>query len=156
MAEVFLSPQSQALVAAGTVVAATGNSGNLTIPLADSYAFVLNVTAASGTTETLDCALQVSPDQGTTWFDWFRFAQVTTSAVTRRLIVQPMQGRGEAGSEAAITAAASGAISNNVPFPGALFSGGKPTIRFVYTLGGTSPSYTLGIWMFAQTKQSAI
>jgi hypothetical protein len=155
MAEVFLGPQSQALVAAGTnILGAPGSqvSAVITLAAADSYAFVLNVTAITGTSPTLDCALQVTPDGGTTWFDWFRFAQVTANtALTRRLIVQPMQGRGEVGSEGLITAGGTGAINANCPFPGALSQ-----IRFRYTIGGTSPNYTFGIFMFAQTKQSAI
>lgn len=155
MAEVFIGPQSVNLVAAGTnVLGAPGSqvSSVLTLQNADSYAFILNVTAITGTSPTLDCALQITVDGGTTWFDWFRFAQVTANtALTRRLIVQPMQGRGEVGSEGLITAGGTGAINANVPFPGALNQ-----IRFRYTLGGTSPNYTFGIWVVMQTKQSAI
>ena len=156
MAEVFIGPQSQALVAAGTVVSGAPGSTTsavLTLPLADSYAFVLNVTAITGTSPTLDVALQVTPDGGTTWFDWLRWAEVTgNTAVTRRMIVQPIQGRGEAATEAAITAGTTNSVLiQNVPMPGALSQ-----IRFRYTIGGTSPNYTLGIFMFAQVKQSAI
>jgi len=151
MAEQLLPPYSKFIVAAGTVVAATSNSAVITLPLADSYAFVLSVTAAAGTTETLDAAIQITPDGGTTWFDWFRFAQVTTSAVTRRLVVQPLQGRGEAGTETAITAAGTGALNANAPFPGS-----NMQIRFAYTISGTAPSYTLGIAMVAQTRATAV
>jgi len=155
MAETLLGPQSQNLVAAGTVVSGvpgSTNSATFTLSQADSYAFVLNVTAITGTSPTLDLAIQASPDGGTTWFDWFRFAQVTANtAMTRRLIVQPMQGRGEVGSEGAITAGGTGAINANCPAPGALNQ-----IRFRYTIGGTSPNYTLGIWVFAQPKNTTI
>lgn len=155
MAEVFLGPQSQNLVAAGTVVSGvpgSTNSATITLANADSYAFILNVSAITGTSPTLDCAIQITVDGGTTWFTWHRFAQVTANtAMTRRLIVQPMQGRGEVGSEGVITAGGTGAINANVPFPGALNQ-----IRFQYTIGGTSPNYTLGIWVVMQTKQSAI
>jgi hypothetical protein len=155
MAEVFLGPQSQALVAAGTVISGAPGSQTstaFTLPLGDSYAFVLNVTAITGTSPTLDCAIQVTPDNGTTWFDWWRFAQITANAATtHRLTVQPIQGRGEAGTETTITAGGTGALNANCPAPGALSQ-----VRIRYTLGGTSPNYTLGIFLFAQTKQSAI
>lgn len=155
MAETLLGPQSQNLVAAGTVVSGAPGSTTsavFTLIQADSYAFVLNVTAITGTSPTLDAAIQVSPDGGTTWFDWFRWAQVTANtAMTRRLTVQPVQGRGEAGTETAITAGATGALNANCPAPGALNQ-----CRIRYTIGGTSPNYTLGIWVFAQPKNTVV
>lgn len=148
MAENLLSGFSKIIVPSNTVTA-SGSTAAITLAAADSYAFVLNVTAASGTTETLDMAIQVF--DGTTWFDWWRFAQVTTSTVTRRLVVQPIQGRGEAGTEAAITAAASGALNANAPLGGL-----NNQIRFTYTISGTSPSYTFAVSVFAQPRATAV
>jgi hypothetical protein len=154
MAEVLLGTNSQTLVASGVISGAPGTtfSAAFTLPAGDSYAFILDVTAITGTSPTLDCALQITPNGGTNWYNWERFAQVTANtAQTRRLIVQPIQGRGEAGSEGAITAAGTGAINQNAPMPGAL-----QQARFAYTLGGTSPNYTLAIFLVYQPKQSAI
>lgn len=147
MAETLLAPYTATLVASNAI-SATGSTAAITLPLADSYAFILNVTAAGGTTETMDMAIQITPDNGTTWFDWFRFAQVTTAAVTRRLVVQPLQGRGEAGTEVAITAAASGAVNANAPM--------SSKVRFTYTLGGTLPTYTFVIYLIAQPRATAV
>lgn len=147
MAEQLLSPFSKFIVAAGTVVTVTGNSANITLPAADSYTFIQDVTAAAGTTETLDTAIQITPDGGTTWYSVLRFAQVTTSANQQRITIQPLQGRGEAGSTA-VLADTGGAANANQPL--------SVLIRFKYTITGTAPSYTLGIVMFAQPRTTAV
>jgi hypothetical protein len=131
-----------------SAAAVTGNSPTFTLPLADSYTFILDVGTPGGTTETADVAIQASPDGGTTFYDWWRFAQVTTAVVTRCLNVQPMQGRGEAGSEAAVTAAATGAITQNKSCP--------PVCRIAVTIGGTLPTYaTFKVWLVATPRSSS-
>lgn len=131
-------------------VTATASSSAITLPLADSYSFIMEVSGTiSGTTETLDMAIQTSPDGGTTYYDHWRFAQVTTAAITQCLTVQPIQGRGEAGSNVTVTAAGTGAITNNKPFAN--------PIRFTYTISGTSPSYAVvKVWVIAQPRATAV
>lgn len=145
-----LQPAYSKLLLSLTTVIATGSSAAITLPIADSYSFIMEVSGSiSGTTETLDMAIQTSPDGGTTYYDWWRFAQVTTAAATRCLTVQPMQGRGEAGSEAAITAAGTGQISSNKPF--------SNPIKLTYTISGTSPSYAVvKVWVIAQIRATAV
>ena len=46
---------------------ATNNSSALAVPIGSKVYVLLNVSAASGTTPTLDCKLQWSHDNGTTW-----------------------------------------------------------------------------------------
>lgn len=147
MAETLLGPYTATLVASNAI-SATGSTSAITLPLLDGYAFILNVTAAGGTTETMDMALQVTPDNGTTWFDWARFAQVTTAAILQRIIIQPLQGRGEAGSATTITQAGTGAISANAPL--------SSKIRFTYTLSGTLPTYTFAIYVIGQPRATAV
>lgn len=56
----------------------SGSSDVFNLPAGGKYNVYLNVTAASGTTPTLDCVLQDSPD-GTTWYTVASFAQKTTT-----------------------------------------------------------------------------
>lgn len=138
---------TKVLVNAATVTV-TGNSPSFTLPMADSYAIFLNVTAASGTTPTLDVVLQTSPDGGTTWLNLpLRFAQFTAVA-QGYLRFQPTLGLGEAASGGTV-AATGGVLALNTPFIGgqnttALNTAQSiPTMRFLYTVSGTTPSLTL-------------
>ena len=143
-----LQPCYAALLYSGATVTTTGTSSTFNLPLADSYSFIMAVTTPGGTTETLDMAIQISPDGGTTYYDWWRFTQVTTAAVTHCLTVQPMQGRGEAGSIAAITAAATGAMNVNKPFVN--------PCRLAFTISGTLPTYaTVKVWVICTPKSSS-
>jgi hypothetical protein len=149
MAENLLPSNASLLLNAATVIA-TGNSANFTLPVADGYKFTMEVSGTiSGTTETLDMAIQTSPDGGTTFYDTWRFTQVTTTAVTRDLVVQPIQGRGEAGSDTAVTAGGTGSVATNKPFTN--------PCRLRYTIAGTSPSYAVvKVWMTAVPRATAV
>ena len=147
MAENIL-PSNPTLLYSGTTVTTTANSANFNLPIADSYSFILAVTTPGGTTETLDVAIQMSPDGGTTFYDWWRFTQVTTAAVTHCLTVQPWQGLGEAGSIAAITAAATGAMNVNKPFCN--------PCRAALTISGTLPTYaTIKLWVITTPRSGS-
>lgn len=50
----------------------------------DEAQFFLDVTAASGTSPTLDAIIQVSPDEGVTWYDLATFTQAV--AVTAQML----------------------------------------------------------------------
>lgn len=84
--------------------------------------FILDITAASGTTPTLDVKLQFVDDISGKFVDvpGAAFAQKTGTG-TDSLVVFP-----------GVTAAANRAVS---------YALGK-TCRFVYTIGGTTPSFT--------------
>lgn len=149
MAETLQACYSALLYSGATIGSVTPlSSSNFNLPQADSYSFVLAVTTPGGTSETMDAAIQISPDGGTTFYDWWRFTQVTTAAVTHCLTVQPMQGRGEAGSIAVITAAASGAANVNKPFVN--------PCRLTMNFGGTLPTYaTVKLWVVANPRSSS-
>lgn len=121
---------------------ATFTGATVEIPLADSYLFILDVTAASGTTPTLDAAIQSSVDGGTTFYTVARFAQVTAVS-TRKLQLQPMLGRGEAGSESAVSNTG-GALAGNVIL--------TKKIRTVWTIGGANPSFTAVMYVITQPR----
>lgn len=129
---------------ASAAVTADGNSGNLkntsaSIPPSVSAAFYLDVTAASGTSETLDVYIETSVDGGTTWFEAFHFAQVTTSTMTRRLNVRTDGlGPAEAGTEAQVDVTGSTAVAASTPL--------TPDVRVRWDLGGTDPGYTFAVW----------
>lgn len=158
MAEQLLSGFSQKLV---NVTTATTTSGVLgaafALPNADSYAFILDVGTITGTSPTFDVELEMSPDGGTTYYAWARFAQVTAAAV-RRLVIQPIQGRGEAGSEAAITThGTNSALSANAPMVTNFAGGTAAVFQFYCSVGGTSPSAaTIKIWVVAQPRATAV
>lgn len=59
---------------------ASGNSGNITQAAPNTSAiFEVNVTAASGTTPTLDVVFQESYDNGTTWTDEYHWERITAT-----------------------------------------------------------------------------
>lgn len=141
---------------ASVTKAATANSGSLkglgtAVRKAHTMAIYLDVTAASGTTPTLDVSLQFSTDGGTTWYTAARFAQVT-AAVTRRLTMRPFLGSTEAAVEEAVTSTGTnGVIKTNAPFLGGDFDH-----RFLYTIGGTNPSFTFAIFSIMQPMEISI
>lgn len=87
------------------------------------FAFELVVSAAAGTTPTLDVKVQHSIDGGTTWFDLVTFAQKTA-----------------AGSELKMEADVEGATAEVY----------GDDFRVTYTIGGTTPSFTFYVKAAAQ------
>jgi hypothetical protein len=101
---------------------ATGNSGTLTgYGPAASLRAQLNVTAASGTTPTLDVVIQDSVDGGTNWNTIGTFAQKTT---TGREVINILPLKAESATFQPI------------------FS---DTLRVLWTIGGTTPSFTFAV-----------
>jgi hypothetical protein len=141
-------------IASVTAFTASGIvGGSFSLAQADSYAFILDISTVTGTSPTFDVELEISPDGGTTFYAWARFAQLTAAGV-RRLILQPIQGRGEAGTEAAITLHGSGALNANVPMPTGFTN--TNVFQFYCTAGGTSPSATIKIWVVAAPRATAV
>lgn len=147
MARNLQKPQIKTLIASNTVTA-TGSSAAFSIGMADAYTFILNVSAASGTTPTFDVVYQTSLDGGTTFVDipW-RHTQIT-AAGTNFLTVRLGLGIGEVGAEGA--AADTG---------GTLV---KPTVvdvnnmKIKYTIAATTPSFTFSLTMFALAPGSGL
>jgi len=132
MARSVSRPYVTNLFSKTTATTATINSGALEMPTdLDGGVFILEHGTGTGTSPTLDVAIQVSPDEGTTWFTMFRFAQATTTAGTRRIIAS-FRRVAEAGAESAV-ADTGGALASNCPI--------SRNIRILFTIGGTSPSY---------------
>lgn len=116
-----------------TAVTATGTGGAVVLQDFQGEQIVakLNVSAASGTTPTLDVVMQESLDGGTNWVDVARFAQITaatTNAHYANLV----------GSTAVAGAVGDGTIAASTTGV-ALVS---DTLRVKYTIGGTTPSFT--------------
>lgn len=116
---------------------ADGNSGSIT-DFPDnlhSAEFIVDVTAASGTSPTLDLAIENSPDEGTTFYTAFRWAQITGTG-PRRLVVRLLAS--DAGGEASIPLdPTGGALSASCPL--------SKTIRVRWNIGGTNPSFTFAV-----------
>ena len=127
------------VVVASAARTATGNSGTLDARWTqlDDIRLILNCTAASGTSPTLDVALQITPDDGTTWFSIQRFAQVTGVAA-RQLEFSTRRHAGQAASEAAV-ASTGGALAVN----GVL----SKKVRLIWTIAATTPSFTFAIYV---------
>lgn len=86
------------------------------------YAMALVVTAASGTTPTLDVTWQHSIDGGTNWFTVVAFTQATTTTTALKV-------------ESEVEAATAEVWGD--------------CMRVSYTIGGTTPSFTFKIDLYA-------
>ncbi len=131
---------------ASAAVTATGVSAAFVLPLADAYTFLVNCSAASGTSPTLDIVYQTSIDGGTTYVNMpWRHTQITAAGVNF-LTVRLGLGIGEVGAEGA--AASTG---------GTLVKPFVPDVNFMklsYTIGATTPSFTFSVTAFMLPKGS--
>jgi hypothetical protein len=120
--------------------ATTFTSAAIDLPAADAYSIIVSVTAASGTSPTLDVVFQNTPDGGTTWVNMpLRSAQLTTVSANHLQIAPG----GFSIADSTATAATGGILSENyVP---------SPKIRIVGTIGGTNPSFTFAIYAFMKS-----
>ena len=150
----YLRPFQRSDVASAAYTSTT-NGSTLTLPLAESYQFILDVTAISGSGCTLDVLMQTSPDNGTTFYSTGpAFRQFTTDGGTGVdiLRVNPSQGSREAGQEwQAWSSTTGGPIAQNLIL--------TRRYRWRFVLGGTggSPtaSATCQVWLMCQPKGSA-
>jgi hypothetical protein len=109
---------------------ASGNGATLTNTAAKGISATINIGTVTGTTPTAVFKIQYSNDAGTTWLD---LPNATTATITTTgvfgITVYP-----------AITTAAGTATTGSV----ALVNSVMPrTFRFVWTIGGTTPSFTI-------------
>lgn len=132
------------LVASQTVTA-TGNSGALDWPSdIDSAVILMDVTAASGTSPTMDVAIQLTPDDGITFYTVSRFAQASAAFIRAKTFLTH-QGDGTAAAVVAV-ADIGGVLEANIPFTN--------QIRILWTVGGTNPSFTFTLWAWGERKYS--
>ena len=114
----------------------SSNSGSVILPSAPSYTFWLDVTTVTGTNPTLDLSIEQTPDDGTTFLGFLRFAQ-SIAAEQRRIKWAPSL-MNEAAEETAELATTGGASVDNMP--------ASRKIRFVWTIGGTNtPTFTFAV-----------
>ncbi len=118
----------------GTAAAtASGDS----IPGADSFTsadFFFKVTAASGTSPTLDVYIQKLLPDNSTWQDIVHFAQATSTTNALCSFVSNASSAPAASQTASLTAGTQKATLL-----------GKQ-IRVSYVIGGTNPSFTFSVW----------
>ena len=130
-------PYSVTLLSATTVTSATVVNGTaIEFPTdLDSGTFYLAVTAPTGTTETINVEIQVSPDNST-WFRRWSFTQVTTAAVSHAIDVC-FSRLATAGAITTVTPATAAhtdtAVVANAVLP--------KYVRTSYICAGTNPSY---------------
>lgn len=107
----------------------------------DSYALILNCTAATGTTPTVDAVVQSSVDGGTTYVNLpLRTTQITAAGV--RHIVFKL---GLGGNEVALESTAAdtgGTLAKNCLFD-------PKFMKIKFTVGGTNPSVTIQVFSAA-------
>lgn len=120
------SDTSSARTATGNGTATNNNSG------AKNLVVWINVTAVSGTSPTCVFKLQWSPDNGTTWIDWDTTNLQTTNVTT----VSTVLFRAGINATTAAGTATSGAKQDII----------YKQIRLVWTIGGTTPSFTFASW----------
>lgn len=114
---------TQTLVASAARTATGTGSAVCGFQRYEKFAAELVVTAASGTTPTLDVTLQHSMDGGTTWFTMATFTQKTATG-------------SELKSEAEVEAATAEVYGD--------------CLRAIWTIGGTTPSFTFYVKVTAQ------
>ncbi len=137
---------------ASTAYTTTTNSSNLTLPLASSYQWIIDCTALTGVGGTLDCVLQTTPDNGTTFYSTGPASKTftqTEGAAVDIIRVQPSQGSKESGQEWAAWSS-SGPMANNLIL--------TRRYRWRFVVGGTGGanaiSATVAIWLLCQAKGS--
>ena len=156
MPEQLLAGFTKSLVNVTTATTTSGVIGAVfNLAAADSYAFIVDVGAITGTSPTLDIEIEYSVDNGTTFYPWVRFAQMTATG-QRRIVVQPIQGRGEAGTEAAVTLhGTNSALNANSPAPVGFSN--TSLFQAYASVGGTSPSIaTIKLWLVAAVRATAV
>lgn len=119
------APQLESVIVPSATVTVTGNGSDFTDLSNTAGFFFLNITAASGTTPTLDIKIQAKSQAQGIYIDipGASFTQKTATG-TDMLVVR-----------ADITAVANKAVAHPLP----------ATFRVVWTVGGTTPSFTFSV-----------
>lgn len=144
----MLQPLSRSEVASAARTT-TGQSATLTLPLARTYLWILDVTVASGGNDcTMDVTIQVTPQSPATPVNWYNtsaFKQVAQTAMVDVLRISNDGGPGEAAAEwQAWSSASGGPVAVNLPL--------TRKYRIAWTMQGAAPSYTFSVWLIAQPR----
>lgn len=136
MAKTLNTPYFKPSVVTGTAVAATASSSAFSLPQGDCYQLYLNVTAATGTSPTMDVVLQTSFD-GTNYLDLpIRWTQKTAAAF--ELVVFKLGLGGNEVALAQVAADTGGQLAKNCIFD-------PSHLKIKYTIGGTNPAFTFAL-----------
>jgi hypothetical protein len=131
-----------------SAAAATATASVFAIPLADEYTICINVTAATGTSPTMDIVFLHSIDKGTTFVNApLRSAQMTAAGVHYFTFKRGL-GWGEAAFNQALVADTGGALAKNFVFD-------PDYIKFKYTIAGTNPSFTFTVNVIANPRSNS-
>jgi len=103
----------------------SGNSGTIDATRWQAICLFLDITAVSGTTPTLDVALEGLDPQSNSWFTLYAFPQKTAVGKDNRSIGIGFE---------------TGKIL-------------PPSIRVAWTIGGTTPSFTFSVGMIAEHRR---
>lgn len=137
----MLEPRSVPVVSGLVVNADNQTTTAFELPNeAAEFNFIVQVTAVSGTTPTLVAALQHSPDQGTTWtFTGNNSAHtgVSISSISFSRLRHSAQAAATFSADPPAVGAAAAAQNGPV----------MRKCRFIFRVGGTTPSFTINIWM---------
>lgn len=142
---VFPSPQTLVASAAQTT---TGTSGVLTIPLASSYRFAVEVTASSTNTTSFNVGIYTSLDGGTTYDLIAWTTQMSNILGGYQFLFRPYLNNGDTATAisnyilSTVTAAANTQIVANGPID-------PRYIKVAWVLAGTSPSCTFAVKLLA-------
>lgn len=136
--------RTQEVVLAASAARTTTAAGDtIEFPNCENVTFWLSSGAGTGSTPTLDVALQVTIDSGTTWVTIGRWAQVTSAAVGGGITMT--SGRAEGEAAAYITSALTGgSLVNNTVL--------SRKVRAYWTIGGTGPSFTFTVVALVKAK----
>lgn len=144
-----IKPYAEKVYTFDTLTADT-NQTAFTLPKLHEYNFYLTVTTFTGTASSMDVALQITPDSGTTWLTVARFAPINSSdanQLNQRMRLKPIMGESELGGVEA-TDILGGAMAFNVPFPGT-------TARFHVEETGTVTDFDGTIWLIGNVVEGA-
>lgn len=153
MAGQLFNGTAVALVAS-TTQTASGNSGDLRdkpngFKSCSAASLILDVTAQSGTTPTLDVLVDTSVDNGTTWYLAFGWAQVGANTGTWRLDIRDNGiGFAEVGAVSTISSGVTSPVTQNCVM--------TQDIRVRWVIAGGTPSYTFAVWGIFQQAGSQI
>lgn len=125
-------------VSASSVKSASGNSGIIQLPRADSAVFLLNVTGSSSPT-TLDIYLQHSPDGGTTFFDFGHFTQVGAVSTSIQALTWSRRTTPTISATQAVVVTGDAALAAGVVINGPIVDG---QFRAKWVIAGTSYTFS--------------
>lgn len=127
-------------VVTGQVVTTSGASAAFQLPNdLSEMRIIAQVTAASGTTPTLDTALQDSPDGGTTWVYTGNQMARMTGVDMRQISLSRERQASQVAAE----------FTGNIPATGAAAASGPIArlCRLWFAVGGTTPSFTVNVFI---------